>query len=133
MARTPSSRASVATDSASSTLDRALTTTSAPWRANSSTVARPILRPEPVTSATLPLRDLVSTDTVVYVLCSILSVHDVEVGPSSMAVCRKLMATTVARAVVIPIRDIKARGSTTCILFLAVRSVALNCFSVSLS
>src|SRR6266851_4862803 len=53
-ALTPRSRASRATDSASCWLARALTTTCAPSPASCSTVARPILRPEPVTSATFP-------------------------------------------------------------------------------
>jgi hypothetical protein len=33
---------------------RALTITLAPWPASSSTIARPIFRPEPVTNAVLP-------------------------------------------------------------------------------
>src|ERR1700758_2113795 len=53
-ALTPRSRASRATASASCRLERALTTTCAPSRASFSTVARPILRPDPVTSATFP-------------------------------------------------------------------------------
>src|SRR5580704_8152543 len=53
-ALTPRSRASRATDSASCWFERALTTTCAPSPASFSTVARPILRPEPVTSATFP-------------------------------------------------------------------------------
>src|SRR5438067_5412078 len=53
-ALTPRSRASPATLSASTWLLRALTTTCAPSPASFSTVARPILRPEPVTRATFP-------------------------------------------------------------------------------
>src|SRR5262249_15429808 len=53
-ALTPRSRASCATASASCRFERALTTTCAPSRASFSTVARPILRPDPVTSATFP-------------------------------------------------------------------------------
>src|SRR5579864_3381921 len=53
-ALTPSAWASRATDWASCSLLRALTTTCAPSPARCSTVARPILRPEPVTSATFP-------------------------------------------------------------------------------
>src|SRR5271165_1110370 len=54
IALTPKPRASRTTASASSWLERALTTTCAPSRASFSTVARPILRPDPVTSATFP-------------------------------------------------------------------------------
>src|SRR5437868_3600975 len=53
-ALTPRSRASRATSSASAWLERALTTTCAPSPASFNTVARPILRPEPVTRATFP-------------------------------------------------------------------------------
>src|SRR5262249_34337869 len=53
-ALTPRSRASRATASASCRLERALTTICAPSPASFSTVARPILRPDPVTSATFP-------------------------------------------------------------------------------
>src|SRR5437868_15025434 len=55
MALTPSACASRTTESASAWLARALTMTCAPSRARCSTVALPILRPEPVTSATFPL------------------------------------------------------------------------------
>src|SRR4029077_10375233 len=54
IALTPCSRASPATLSASPWLLRALTTTCAPSPASFSTVARPILRPDPVTKATFP-------------------------------------------------------------------------------
>src|SRR5207247_8130813 len=53
-ALTPSARASLATASASPRLLRELTTTLAPSAASLSTVARPMFRPDPVTSATLP-------------------------------------------------------------------------------
>src|SRR5271166_1534925 len=52
--RAPRPSASLATASASASLLRVLTMTLAPQRANSSTIARPIFRPEPVTSAVLP-------------------------------------------------------------------------------
>src|SRR5690242_7889676 len=54
MALTPNACASRTTESASAWLARALTMTCAPSRARCSTVALPILRPEPVTSATFP-------------------------------------------------------------------------------
>src|SRR5215831_7742269 len=54
MALTPSPRASRATASASAWLLRELTTTCAPSPASFKTVARPMFRPDPVTSATLP-------------------------------------------------------------------------------
>src|SRR5215469_6973651 len=53
-ALTPRACASRATALASASLARALTITWQPSRANCNTVARPILRPEPVTNATLP-------------------------------------------------------------------------------
>src|SRR5271163_2995662 len=53
-ALTPRARASRTTASASAWFERALTTTSAPSPASFNTVARPILRPEPVTRATFP-------------------------------------------------------------------------------
>src|ERR1051326_363440 len=53
-ALTPRSCASRATAWASCSFERALMTTLAPSPASCSTVARPILRPEPVTSATFP-------------------------------------------------------------------------------
>src|SRR4030081_3575662 len=54
MALTPRSWASRTTALASCSLARALTTTLAPSPASFSTAARPILRPDPVTRATLP-------------------------------------------------------------------------------
>src|SRR5690349_15252490 len=56
IASAPSSRASFAVVSASSRLECALTTTFAPRPANSRMMARPMLRPDPVTNAVLPLR-----------------------------------------------------------------------------
>src|SRR5437763_8222716 len=53
-ALTPRSCASRATAFASCSFERALTTTYAPSWASFNTVARPILRPDPVTRATLP-------------------------------------------------------------------------------
>ena len=50
----PRSRMAVAVSSAGSRLRKKFTTTSAPSRARRSAIARPIPRPEPVTSATLP-------------------------------------------------------------------------------
>src|ERR1043166_569911 len=54
MALTPRAWASRTTASASAWLVRALTTTWAPSDASFKTVARPIFRPDPVTSAILP-------------------------------------------------------------------------------
>ena len=54
MALPPSASASAATCRASAALDRELTTTLAPRAANSSTIALPRLRPEPVTSRVFP-------------------------------------------------------------------------------
>src|SRR5687767_12549301 len=51
---TPSARASRTTESASASFERALTTTWAPSAASFNTVARPMLRPEPVTRAIFP-------------------------------------------------------------------------------
>src|SRR5262245_613252 len=56
IARTPQARASAATASAAGALARVLTATSQPRAASSSAMARPMLRPPPVTSATRPLR-----------------------------------------------------------------------------
>src|SRR5204862_306230 len=51
---TPRSRTSRATELASCSFERALTTTVAPSRASCNTVARPMLRRAPVTNATMP-------------------------------------------------------------------------------
>lgn len=51
---------SAATASISSRLWRALTTTAAPAAASVNAIARPILRPAPVTTATRPVRSVLS-------------------------------------------------------------------------